>query len=490
MHSKILALMSSWSKLICATVAACLFAGAISAPALAETVRVIRVGQPSPGESLSFSVHGLRPGSRVSPFVLTGPTSTCCGVGVGKTKAVSRSGRVRFRIRWPRFYYRCLEDHGRDCRRTRWGKGTKATLEVSSPRLHPFPRLRQRARSRTQFRSLLPMPRQLLTAAIASAAGPVDPLASRNIPYRPCTGSSWISKAGTTGSGSQAEISFAPTEKTRLIGRFFSEDVWSDLQHCAPFPGLSQDEYESVYAQFLCHVEFGVDEMFTGSTFDLQGWRPKAWWFTVVKAGCSPHLGDDAADQYEGDIVQWTADPNAQKTAWWITRRGDGKLQRRWIPTSQIYYCLKGKGAGGPFQLNHDFIKEFLAPTGSSVGEAEACGNASPTPSPASPPSGGSPPPPAQTWWEQETPNHPVNTFLNYHNASGMGPVIAAGQWVQVSCKVYDPYIQSVNPDGYWYRIASSPWNNSYYSPANTFMNGDPYGGPYTHNTDFAVPDC
>jgi hypothetical protein len=104
--------------------------------------------------------------------------------------------------------------------------------------------------------------------------------------------------------------------------------------------------------------------------------------------------------------------------------------------------------------------------------------------------SSGPPPPPPQTWSEQETPNHPVNTFTNYHNASGMGPAIAAGQWVQVSCKVYDPTIVSVNPDGYWYRIASSPWNNAYYSPANTFMNGDPYGGPYTHNTDFAVPNC
>jgi hypothetical protein len=71
-----------------------------------------------------------------------------------------------------------------------------------------------------------------------------------------------------------------------------------------------------------------------------------------------------------------------------------------------------------------------------------------------------------------------------------MGPAIAAGQWVQVACKVYDPTIASVNPDGYWYRIASSPWNGAYYSPANTFMNGDPYGGPYTHNTDFAVPNC
>lgn len=99
-------------------------------------------------------------------------------------------------------------------------------------------------------------------------------------------------------------------------------------------------------------------------------------------------------------------------------------------------------------------------------------------------------PPAPVTFMEQETPNHPVNTFQNYHNASGMGPAIAAGQWVEVSCRVYDPTIASVNPDGYWYRIASAPWNNAYYSPANTFMNGDPYGGPYTHNTDFNVPVC
>jgi hypothetical protein len=117
-------------------------------------------------------------------------------------------------------------------------------------------------------------------------------------------------------------------------------------------------------------------------------------------------------------------------------------------------------------------------------------GGAPGTPSPPRGPQPPSPPPPNPNHAEQETPNHPVNTFTNYHNASGMGPPIAAGQWVEVSCRVYDPTIASVNPDGYWYRIASSPWNNAYYSPANTFMNGDPYGGPYTHNTDFSVPVC
>ncbi|MCU1281935.1 MAG: putative cell wall-binding domain [bacterium] len=95
----------------------------------------------------------------------------------------------------------------------------------------------------------------------------------------------------------------------------------------------------------------------------------------------------------------------------------------------------------------------------------------------------------ASGYSEQEG-HHGANTFTDYHNASGMGPRVDAASWVDVSCKVYDPYIQSVNPDGYWYRIASAPWNDQYYAAANTFMNGDPWNGPYTHNTDWNVPDC
>jgi hypothetical protein len=116
-----------------------------------------------------------------------------------------------------------------------------------------------------------------------------------------------------------------------------------------------------------------------------------------------------------------------------------------------------------------------------------AAPNSNPS-SPAGTPS--SPAPPQTVWYEQVTPNHPVNTFTTYHNASGVGPQIPAGQVVQVSCRVYDPTIGTVNPDGYWYRIASPPWNNAYYAAANVFLNGDPPGGPYTHNTDFSVPVC
>jgi lysophospholipase L1-like esterase len=113
-----------------------------------------------------------------------------------------------------------------------------------------------------------------------------------------------------------------------------------------------------------------------------------------------------------------------------------------------------------------------------------------PPPPPPAPAPAPSPLPASTIWTEQASIHHPVHTFSDYHNASGQGPDIATAQNVQVSCKVYDPTIVSVNPDGYWYRIASSPWNNAYYAPANTFMNGDPPNGPYTHNTDFAVADC
>ena len=98
-------------------------------------------------------------------------------------------------------------------------------------------------------------------------------------------------------------------------------------------------------------------------------------------------------------------------------------------------------------------------------------------------------PPPPTTWTEIQG-SRGVNTFTNYHNASGVGPRINPGQQVQVSCKVLDGTIVSINPDGYWYRIASAPWNNQYYAAANTFLNGDPPGGPFTHNTDFNVPNC
>ena len=95
-----------------------------------------------------------------------------------------------------------------------------------------------------------------------------------------------------------------------------------------------------------------------------------------------------------------------------------------------------------------------------------------------------------RTYAETVWPLSSVGTFRNHHNASGVGPRIAANETVKVSCRVYDPFIESANPSGWWYRIASAPWRNRFYSPANTFLNGDPRNGPYRRTVDLRVPRC
>ena len=85
-----------------------------------------------------------------------------------------------------------------------------------------------------------------------------------------------------------------------------------------------------------------------------------------------------------------------------------------------------------------------------------------------------------------------MNTFSST-NASGFGQRIELLQEVEISCKVLDRTIQSASPDGYWYRIASAPWNDQFYGVANNFGNGDDYvAGPgnWTKSTNWNIPDC
>jgi hypothetical protein len=99
-------------------------------------------------------------------------------------------------------------------------------------------------------------------------------------------------------------------------------------------------------------------------------------------------------------------------------------------------------------------------------------------------------PPSTAVYAEVMPPQLGATTFRNTRNASFRGPDLHPGQVVQVQCRRFDPSIPSVRPDGYWYEIASPPWNGRYYAAANVFLNGDRPRGPYRHNTDFAVPVC
>jgi hypothetical protein len=61
---------------------------------------------------------------------------------------------------------------------------------------------------------------------------------------------------------------------------------------------------------------------------------------------------------------------------------------------------------------------------------------------------------------------------------------------VQIACKLTG--FKVANGNTWWYRIASSPWKNAYYSSADAFYNngqtsGTLVGTPYV---DERVPNC
>lgn len=81
-------------------------------------------------------------------------------------------------------------------------------------------------------------------------------------------------------------------------------------------------------------------------------------------------------------------------------------------------------------------------------------------------------------------------TFNNPYAFTGRGPRIGNLAKVQISCMVYDHNAPASVQPGWWYRIASAPWKNHYYAPANTFHNGDKPGYPPVTDTNFEVPLC
>ncbi len=98
-------------------------------------------------------------------------------------------------------------------------------------------------------------------------------------------------------------------------------------------------------------------------------------------------------------------------------------------------------------------------------------------------------PPPPQTWAEAVGGN--ANTWTNYTNAGGnQGPTIPAYTSVQIACAVQGFRVADGNT--WWYRIASSPWNNAYYVSADAFYNNGQTSGSLvgTPFVDPAVAGC
>jgi surface antigen len=115
------------------------------------------------------------------------------------------------------------------------------------------------------------------------------------------------------------------------------------------------------------------------------------------------------------------------------------------------------------------------------------------TPSPAPPTTPEPAPSPPPTFAETPGPGG-VATFTDYQDAGGNeGPRIPEYETVQVTCRVegFEPADHGI-PDNWWYKIASSPWNNAYYAYAEPFYNNGQTSGSLigTPAVDTSVPIC
>lgn len=340
-------------------------------------------------------------------------------------------------------------------------------------------------------------------------------------PFVPCKGSYWVATTRTTGEGVGTLIQFEPTGNARanagyaLTPEAAREDnpvyheMWEDLNRCANFsPSMTTDQRHAMYVQMACHARWGFVSGLGGNTWDLEAWHNNVDWSTGldIRNGCGRswgYLANPATASFlVGRIVNGRgyafATPGEEIKAW-LVYPGAPKPYRRHITTAKAYGCLLAAGRAKASWFPWNFLDAYVDKSGSDITDSEACPSAPPPPgAPGKPPApvplppapAPSPAGPAQVYVEQQG-SLGANTFTNPYNASGMGPKVPPYGYVEVSCKLYAPQIASANPDGYWYRIHSSPWNDSYYAVANTFWNGDvPGQKPYVHNTDFNVRDC
>jgi hypothetical protein len=98
------------------------------------------------------------------------------------------------------------------------------------------------------------------------------------------------------------------------------------------------------------------------------------------------------------------------------------------------------------------------------------------------------PPPPTQY---VETTGGVTHTWTNYINAGGtQGPSIATNQSVVITCALTG--FRVADGDTWWYQIASSPWNNTFYASADAFYNNGATSGSLlgTPFVDPQVPLC
>lgn len=118
-----------------------------------------------------------------------------------------------------------------------------------------------------------------------------------------------------------------------------------------------------------------------------------------------------------------------------------------------------------------------------ATADAVASGNTMPLPTCATCTSG-------KTFQEEANAGAGATTFRDPRTFRGRGPRVERLQKVQVVCRFHDPAAPASVQPGWWYLLASPPWNRQYYSPANSFLNGDPVEGPHITNVNSGIPEC
>lgn len=100
-------------------------------------------------------------------------------------------------------------------------------------------------------------------------------------------------------------------------------------------------------------------------------------------------------------------------------------------------------------------------------------------------PSVAQPIPQTPTTWA-ETTGGPAHTWTNYITAAGgNGPTVPGNRTVQITCRIQG--FKVTDGDTWWYRIATTPWSNTFYVSADAFYNNGRTSGSLT-GTPFYDP--
>lgn len=95
-----------------------------------------------------------------------------------------------------------------------------------------------------------------------------------------------------------------------------------------------------------------------------------------------------------------------------------------------------------------------------------------------------------RTFTERAAHDNGKPTYRDPRFFKGPGPPVTPGQQIEVVCRFHDPDAEPSIQPGWWYLIASTPWNRHYYTAANSYLNGDPPQGPAVTSVDNGVPVC